>query len=37
MTSFSEEDILSADYDLKLIDVYDRRKIISDGGDNSAL
>jgi hypothetical protein len=33
MTSFSEEDILSSDYDVKLIDAYDRRKIISDGGD----
>ncbi len=33
MTSFSEEDILSGDYDVKLVDVYDRRKIISDGGD----
>jgi len=33
MTNFSEEDILSNDYEVKMIDVYDRRKIISDGGE----
>lgn len=34
MTSLSEEDILSTNYDLKLVEVYDRRKTISDGGDD---
>ena len=33
MTNFSEEDILSNDYEVKMVEVYDRRKIISDGGD----
>jgi hypothetical protein len=33
MTNFSEEDILSNDYEVKMVEVYDRRKVISDGGD----
>lgn len=34
MTMFTEADILSDDYDQKIIEVYNQRKIISDGGND---
>jgi len=33
MTSFSEDDILSSEYDSKIVEVFKNRRIISDGGD----
>lgn len=33
MTSFTEEDILSSEYDSKIVKVFNQRKIISDGGE----
>ena len=35
LTSFTEEDILSGDYDAKIIEVFRRRKLISDGGEKN--
>lgn len=33
MTSFTEEDILSSEYDSKIVEVFNQRKVISDGGE----
>ncbi|MGV8096216.1 MAG: sialidase family protein [Mangrovibacterium sp.] len=33
MTSFTEDDILNSDYDTKIVEVFNQRKIISDGGE----
>ncbi len=33
MTSFTEDDILANDYDAKIVEVFKRRSIISDGGE----
>jgi hypothetical protein len=33
MTSFSEDDILADDYDARIVEVFRRRSVISDGGE----
>lgn len=32
LTSFTENDILSEDYDVRIVEVFNRRKVVSDGG-----
>jgi len=33
MTSFTEDDVLSGDYDAKIFEAFQRRTVVSDGGD----
>lgn len=33
MTSFTEDDVLSSDYDTKMVEVFNQRKVVSDGGE----
>jgi len=33
MTSFTEDDVLSGDYDAKIFEAFQRRTVISDGGE----